>query len=236
MKKFIAALIVVAMVVSAFSVALAAKYPCWTPEEYDESNGARSRIVVEAKTGDVISFYLTWKAAEGTETKDLRLYSRQYGGSDFKNEDKNGVQYGSSWYIEGNGINAEPPVVKQYGDWYYFEVVVKGDGESEVFFDHELVPKANISDVYFAGVAINGTALTADQVKGGDKGTGFAKVADVEIDTGATTDPGTTTQPGTTATPKPTGTTTPKTGVVPAAIVAAVAVLGGAIVLKKKEF
>ncbi len=220
MKKFIAALFVVAMVFSMCSMAFAASVNCYDMTTGDHEN-TRTKLTVDGvKAGDTISFYVKF-TSEDTAGEGLSMYCRADGTC--------------ATYADGEEVYSGQHISK-YGvpcndGWFYIECTATADGTHDIHVDG--ADKIVVSAAQIAGLKINGVEVAASAV-GASTGSSTIEEPVKSAEAPAASDDGDDEGGDTTAT---TGTTTPaRTGVVSAAVVAAAAVLGGAVVLKKKEF
>ncbi len=220
MKKFIAALLAVVMVVSVASFAFAESTTAYVMQLRSGDDRARVWITSAVDTDDVISFWVKPVGVDGNEAVDADMYARIDSSSNVAyyldaegNLTENDVYSGS--HIAANAIK------KTADGWYYIECVpsVASTDGYELSVDATNVAGGKLGTCLIADVKVNGEAVeiveydsrnapqteTVDIVPVVDGGE--EETEDVE-----------------------------DTGVVSVAVVAVAAVVGGAVVLKKREF
>ena len=240
MKKILAVLLVLAMALSMSSVAFAAdEIDCYEMESYQ--GGRREGVVVtDLKAGDIIAFYIKPVAGTGIDgVEQLKMYVRHVDGGSTKGKrlDAEGNVTDNLcydiWFEEDNSY-----LWKNDEGWYYIEAEIQKDGAnylSVVTWDEgesATYPDAQVADCLIAGITVNGTAVDPAKVFPYD---GSKSV------TATTASPKTTIADPRSAAAEETPAETEdapveETGVVSIAVVAVAAVIGGAVVLKKREF
>ena len=242
MKKLIAALLVLAMALSVASIAFAAdEIDCYEMASYQD--GRREGVVVtDLKAGDIVGFYIKPVAGDViTDASQTKMYVRHVEGGETKGLrlDAEGNVTADTCYgiwFDQEGKNSY--LWKSADGWYYIEAEIQKDGANYfavVTYDEGTeeqeanVVGCKVGECYIAGLTVNGVAVDSAKVFPYD---GEKSVTATESLT-----------PTKMADPKTTTTETPdetedveETGVVSVAVVAVAAVVGGAVVLKKREF
>ena len=230
MKKFLAVLLVLAMALSISSVAFAASIDCYEMESYQ--GGRREGVVIKDMTkGDIVSFYV--KAVPGTGIDgvgQLKMYVRHVDGGDTKGKrlDAEGnitdkLCY-DVWFDEEDSC-----LWKNDDGWFYIEAEIQKDGDNflaVVTYDEgesSTYPDAQVADCLVAGIKVNGETVDSSRIYGFDGSAATTAATKTTIE-----DPKT----GVTEETED----VEETGVVSVAVVAVAAVVGGAVVLKKREF
>ncbi|MBR5136483.1 MAG: acid shock protein [Clostridia bacterium] len=236
MKKILAVLLVLAMALSMSSVAFAAdEIDCYEMESYQ--GGRREGVAIkDMKQGDIVGFYV--KAVPGTGIDgvgQLKMYVRHVDGGSTK---------GKRLDAEGNitdklcydiWFDSEDAYLWKNDDgWFYIEAEIQKDGDNflaVVTYDEgesSTYPDAQVAECLVAGITVNGVAVDPARVYGFDGSAATTLAAKTTM-----------------ADPRSAATETPaetedapveETGVVSIAVVAVAAVIGGAVVLKKREF
>ena len=244
MKKILAVLLLLAMALSMSSVAFAAdEIDCYEMQSYQD--GRREGVVVtDLKAGDIVGFYIKPVAGEViTEASQTKMYVRHVEGGDTKGKrlDAEGNVTSDTCYgiwFDEEGKNSY--LWKSNDGWYYIEAEIQKDGANYfavVTYDEgDEETKANVvgckvGECFIAGLTVNGTAVDPAKVFPYD-GSKSVTATTPAVKT-------------TIADPRSAATETPaetedapveETGVVSIAVVAVAAVIGGAVVLKKREF
>ena len=225
MKKILAALLAVVMIVSCMSVALAEQVTAYTGELNE--NNQRSGVILTdtATTGQVISFYVKVVPGEGLTLdqvmSQMKLYVRGTVSSSNKafyivdGEITDNQAYGSK--LKDNAVDC--------GDgWYYVETSAPAD---DVYFLN-----LNVEDL--SGATLGEGCMYADiRIDGQPVGTVNGKATEAALTATQIEKPAAPVE----ETPAETeDAPVEETGVVSVAVAAVVAVIGGAVVLKKREF
>ena len=219
MKKVLAALLVVAMVVSAFSMAFAANIACWKFAEPDSSRNKAQ--VTGLAAGDKVTFYV--KPVADSQLENADMYVRTGGTK---------ATYDTTGKDVYSGQSIAKNATKCSDGWYFIQCTIPADGDYDFFIDGGNMDGVNLGQSLIAGITVNGTAIDASRVQLATQDADIAEPTVVADDGGEAP-----AEQGGDETPATTGETKPaKTGIVSAAVIAAAAVLGGAVVLKKKEF
>ena len=214
MKKILAALIAVVMVVSCMSVAFAASI-----NSYDmvDSKSDKSRWSVKIDSAieatDVISFWVKPATIENAD-----MYARNSTKAHYL--DAEGNDTGSEVY---SGKHITDFALAEVDGWYYIECVamVAADaGVYELSVDCGNVAGGTMEGAQIAGVKVNGVEVAVVNFTDGSALTATAIEEPVAESTEDVTE----------------DVDTEETGVVSIAVVAVAAVIGGAVVLKKREF
>ena len=215
MKKILAALIAVVMVVSCMSVAFAASI-----NSYDmvDSKSDKSRWSVKIDSAieatDVISFWVKPATIENAD-----MYARNSTKAHYL--DAEGNDTGSEVY---SGKHITDFALAEVDGWYYIECVamVAADaGVYELSVDCGNVAGGKMEGAQIAGVKVNGVEVAVVNFNDGSALTATAMEEPVVVE----------------ETPVETeDAPVEETGVVSIAVVAVAAVIGGAVVLKKREF
>ena len=212
MKKFIAALLVVVMVVSCMSFAFADSVNSY--DMVDSKGGAKSRWSVKINAAvaetDVISFWVKPATIEGAD-----MYARNSTKAVYLDAEGNetGVEVYSGKSIVDNAI-------AEADGWYYIECVAKVAADAGVYelsVDCGNVDGGAMEGAQIAGVKLNGVEVEVVNFNDGSALTATAMEEPVPVVEDETED-------------------VEETGVVSVAVVAVAAVVGGAVVLKKREF
>ena len=254
MKKFIVALLAVVMVVSSMSFAFAAQVDCYQMEQYklEDYAGARSGLVVDnLEVGDIVTFYIK-PTADGTiiDVEDTKLYVRGYanntkaervdaeGNNLYKSNGDLVLAYGVHFGDDNDALWSNED------GWYCISVKIKEAGANYfavVTYDPGDEQTENNATGAQVGVEGNECYIAGITVKRGDAAPVTVDPADVKnFDTLENITPTKIEEP-TEVSAEPTVDTTEdapveETGVVSIAVVAVAAVIGGAVVLKKREF
>ncbi|MBR5136484.1 MAG: hypothetical protein IKV30_00470 [Clostridia bacterium] len=227
MKKILAALIAVVMVLSVSAVAFAdvdavkltATATTQTRFQYNIAGvtlAANDEVVLTVQLPDITD------VATGATAKVKSLTARVYDGGDK--------------FINGQAI--DETWAKDLGDGWYeltFKATAACEGMMVAFFyyteDNTEAQPADGSVMTVAGIKVNGTDVTLDAANFTGKGLTLAAEAVKVTLPGATEEtPAETEDAATEDAP------VEETGVVSIAVVAVAAVIGGAVVLKKREF
>ena len=219
MKKILAALLAVVMIVSCMSVAFADTMKVWTMGKKDDTRWSVA-INAEVKKGDVISFWV--KMGEPAEGKEVSMYVRDSSralyfdanGEYVLDDEGNPYEVYSGKYITDFAI-------AEADGWYYIVCESQCDSSAlELSVDQAVTPSQ------IAGVKVNGVAVEVTTF-----GSAAAPVAEADMEEPVVA-------PEETEEVEETEDTADveETGVVSIAVVAVAAVIGGAVVLKKREF
>ena len=235
MKKILAVLLVLAMALSVSSVAFAASIDCYEMETYQ--GGRREGVAIkDMKQGDIVGFYVKPVPGTGIDgVEQLKMYVRHVEGGSTKGKrlDAEGnvtekLCY-DIWFEEEDSY-----LWKNDEGWYYIEAEIQKDGDNflaVVTYDEgesTTYPDAQVADCLVAGITVNGVAVDPSRVYGFDGSAATTAATKTTIE-----------DPKTTVIETPDETEdvgTEETGVVSIAVVAVAAVIGGAVVLKKREF
>ncbi|MBR5136481.1 MAG: hypothetical protein IKV30_00455 [Clostridia bacterium] len=213
MKKILAALIAVVMVVSCMSVAFAASINSYDMEDKN-GDGSRwsAKIAGEVKTGDKITFWVKPATIENAD-----MYARD--GAKAHYLDAEGNDTGKEVY---SGKHITDNALAEVDGWYYIECVAMSDSTGyELSVDCGNVAGGTMTGAQIAGVKVNGVEVALNAYNSGEALTATAMEEPVVVE----------------ETPVETeDAPVEETGVVSIAVVAVAAVIGGAVVLKKREF
>ncbi len=234
MKKFLAVLLVLAMALSLSSVAFAAdEIDCYEMESYQD--GRREGVVIkDLEEGQIVGFYVKPVAgAVITEASQMKMYVRHVEGGDTKGKrvDAEGnvtdkLCY-DIWFEEEDSY-----LWKNDAGWYYIEAEIQKDGDNflaVVTYDagneetNAGVVGCKVGECLVAGITVDGVAVDSSRVYGFDGSAATTAATKTTIE-----DPRDATEEETEG--------VEDTGVVSVAVVAVAAVVGGAVVLKKREF
>ena len=218
MKKFIAALIAVVMVVSCMSVAFAGSINV-SNFEAQKASRVSVKINAEVKTGDKISF---WVKPVGVEGGEADMYARNSAKAIYL--DKDGNETGEEVY---SGKHIADHALAEVDGWYYIECVAKSDATPGVY---ELSLDVNDGNDATDGEKVSPESLIAGVCVNGVE-VGVVAWASATLTTTTMEEPVIPEDGGEEETEG-----VEDTGVVSVAVVAVAAVVGGAVVLTKREF
>ena len=227
MKKILAALLAVVMIVSCMSVAFADTTTAYVMQLRDGNDRARVKITSEVKAGDKISFWVKPVLPDGTEAVGADMYARIDSSSN------------AAYYLDAEGNKLDKTVysgqtlskfaLKTTEDgWYYIECEASAGVASgyELSVDGTNVAGKKLGACLIADVKVNGVAVDVVEYDSGNA----PQTQTVEIVPVVEETPAETEDAATEDAP------VEETGVVSIAVVAVAAVIGGAVVLKKREF
>ncbi len=217
MKKFIAALIAVVMVVSCMSFAFGATVKTWTMGQQNETRWSVA-IGAAVAEGDKISFWVKPGSVDG-----VSMYARNSARALYLDADGEYVLDGDGnpYEVYSGKYIADYAIAVSEDGWYYIVCEAQDAADAGVY---ELSVDQATTPSQLAGVKVNGVEVDVVAFKSNpapEAGDAMEEpVAAVEEETEEETE----------------DVTTEETGVVSVAVVAVAAVIGGAVVLKKREF
>ena len=164
MKKFLAVLLAVAMMLSSIPMmASAATVAHWQVSGLDGTQTRAKAYLSGVNSGDIISFFVKFATSNGGE-ESVDMYVRKssdraiyFGGS----YDANGTYTGKAVY-SGNAIMTYG--VPCADGWYYIECMAMTTATHDFFVDGD--DTYFITSAEFADIRINGTAIDASQITG----------------------------------------------------------------------
>lgn len=234
MKKILAALLAVVMIVSCMSVAFAESTTAYVMESKGAEDFSRWRVKITSAVmaGDKVSFWVKPVAAEGATAENADMYVRVDAGENAayyldaegnvvtKLDDETGEEENVTVY---SGKHIADYALKTTEDgWYYIEcqVSVGVNAGYELSVDAGNVSGKKLGACEIADVKVNGEAVEIVAYNtGAALETKTVDIVPVVVEETEDVTEG-----------------TEETGVVSVAIVAVAAVIGGAVVLKKREF